>query len=131
MTGRSRCRPAAGLSISRVTVKNGAQPNTAPSNLSTSPSEGGAFYNDGSLSVDSSVLTGNSADQGGGVVFADIAASLTSITNSTVTTNTSDSEGGALYIESGAITLTGDTLTHNSADSDAPRTLHRCRIASP
>ena len=108
----------AGLSISGVTVKNGAQPNTAPSNLSTSPSNGGAFYNDGSLSVDSSVLTGNSAENEGGAVFADTAASLTSITNSTVTANTSDSEGGAFYVASGAITLTGDTLTHNSADSD-------------
>jgi hypothetical protein len=107
-----------GLSISGMTVEHGAQPDTAPSNLSIGVGQGGAFYNDGSLSIDSSVLTGNSAVFGGGVVFADTAASLTSITSSTVTANTSDSEGGALDIESGAITLTGDTLTHNSADSD-------------
>ena len=110
-----------------MTVKNGAQPNTAPSNLSTGPGEGGGFYNDGSLSVDSSTLTGNSADDGRrGSVFADTAASLTSITNSTVTTNTSNAgEGGALSITSGAITLAGDTIAHNSAESDGGMRLRR------
>jgi predicted outer membrane repeat protein len=108
----------AALSISGVTVENGAQPNTSPSHLSTSPGNGGAFYNDGSLSIDSSVLTGNSAKFNGGAVYADADASLTSVTNSTVTTSTAGQAGGALYIESGAITLTGDTLTHNTADSN-------------
>jgi uncharacterized repeat protein (TIGR01451 family) len=106
------------LSLSGVTVRNGAQPDAAPSNLSTGHGYGGAFYNDGSLSVDSSVMTGNSADFGGGVVYADTAASSTSITNSTITQNSSNNAGAGLEVVSGSITLTNDTITHNSAESD-------------
>jgi CSLREA domain-containing protein len=109
--------PTAGLTISGVTIKNGAQPDTGASANSTGARYGGAIYNDGSLSVDTSLLTGNSAYSGGGAVFSDTGATSTSITNSTLTTNSADDEGGALYIESGTITLTGDTITHNSADS--------------
>jgi uncharacterized repeat protein (TIGR01451 family) len=107
----------ASLSISAVTVQNGSQPNTAPSNNSVSPGHGGAFYNDGSLSISSSVLSNNSAVSGGGVVFSDTAATATSITNSTVTGNTADSYGGVVYALSGSVAFSGDTVTHNSADS--------------
>jgi uncharacterized repeat protein (TIGR01451 family) len=105
----------ASLSISGVTVENGSQPATAPSNNSVSPGYGGAFYNDGSLSINASVLSNDSAADGGGAVFSDAAASATSITNSTVTSDTSDAGGGALSVDSGSITLTGDTITHDSA----------------
>ena len=108
----------ASLSVSGVTIEHGAQPDTSPSDNSTSPGRGGAIYNDGFLFVDRSVLTGNSADFGGGVVFSDTAASATSITNSTVSFNASDDPGGAIEAYSGTITLTGDTISHNSADSE-------------
>jgi uncharacterized repeat protein (TIGR01451 family) len=105
----------AGLSVSGVTIANGSQNDAAPSDLSTSPSYGGAFYNDGALSVNNCVLTNNSAYSGGGVVFSSSGASATSITNSTVTGSSSaDGDGGVLYVESGTITLSGDTLTGNS-----------------
>lgn len=104
------------LAISGVTVRGGAQPGTAPSNTSTGSGHGGAFYNEGTLTVDDSVLTGNSAGSKGGVVYAAPGASETSILKSTVTNNAAGSlGGGALYVEGGSVTLIGDTITHNSA----------------
>ena len=93
----------ASLSISGVTIENGSQNDAAPSDLSTAAAYGGAFYNDGVLSVSNCAFADNSAYSGGGVVFADTGASATSITNSTVTGNSSgDGYGGALYVESGS-----------------------------
>lgn len=106
----------ASLAISGVTVQNGSQPNSAPSNNSVGPGYGGAFYNDGSLSINASVLNNNSAASGGGVVLSDTAASATSITNSTVAGNTADSYGGVVYAYSGSVTFTNDTVTHNSTE---------------
>ncbi len=108
------------LSISGVTIENGAQgPDTAtdyPSE-STGPEDGGAFYNDGSLSVDSSILRDNSAEEQGGVVYSDTAASSTSITNSTIIGNvTQEGPGGVADITAGSVTLSGDSITNNSAD---------------
>ncbi len=106
----------ASLSISGVTIENGSQNDAAPSDNSTSASYGGAFYNDGILSVSNSTLTDNSAYYGGGVVFADSAASATSISNSIVTANSNaDGYGGVLYVESGSITLSGDTITGSNS----------------
>ena len=107
--------PADSLSISGVTVESGNQNDMAPSSNSTSHGDGGAFYNDGRLSVQSSVLTSNSAWGGGGVVYADTGASATSITNSVITGNNSESNGGVVCATSGSITLTNDTITHSSA----------------
>ena len=106
----------ASLSISGVTIANGSQNHATPSDLSTAPGYGGAFYNDGVLSVNNCVLTDNSAYSAGGVVFADTGASATSITNSTVTGSSSDGYGGVLYVDSGAITLSADSITGNSTD---------------
>lgn len=106
------------LELSSVTLKHGAQPYESPSQDSVAPGYGGAVYNDGTLSIDSSVLTDNWADEGGGVVYADDAANATSITNSTITGNAADDEGGVIYAASGSVKLTGDTIAHTSADDD-------------
>jgi uncharacterized repeat protein (TIGR01451 family) len=113
----------ASLSISGVTIEDGAQPNNSqtpgvPNSYSTHPGYGGAIYNDGSVSIDSSVLTDNNSFESGGVIFADAAASATSITNSTVTGNAADNQGGIVYAASGSVTFTNDQITHNSADSN-------------
>lgn len=106
------------LAISGVTLEHGAQPEPPqPSSDSTNPGYGGAVYNDGAVSIEDSVVSDNSAYSGGSVVYADSAASSTSITNSTVTGNTSNEDGGVLDITSGTVTLAGDTITHNTADS--------------
>jgi uncharacterized repeat protein (TIGR01451 family) len=104
------------LSISGVTVENGAQNDLAPSDNSSSPEDGGAFYNDGSLSINASVLTNNSAYSDGGLVFAGSAATSTSITNSTVS-GSSDAEGygGVMYASSGSITFANDSITGSNA----------------
>jgi uncharacterized repeat protein (TIGR01451 family) len=107
----------ASLAISGVTVQNGSQPNTTPSSHSVRSGDGGAFYNDGSLSVNASVLTNDSANEAG-VVYADTAASATSITNSTVTGANSANYGGVVYAVSGTVTFTGDAITHNSASEE-------------
>jgi uncharacterized repeat protein (TIGR01451 family) len=106
----------ASLAIAGVTIENGSQPDSAPSSDSVSAGYGGAFYNDGSLSVNASVISNNSALNGGGVVFSDTAASATSITNSTLTGNSASDQGGVVYAESGSVTFANDTVTHNSAD---------------
>lgn len=106
------------LSISGVTVENGQTTYSAPSDNSTDADNGGAFYNDGILSINSSTLTGNSAYEDGGVVYTDTGASSTSITNSTVTQNSAVSPGGVAYVNTGPVTLTGDQITHNSADDE-------------
>ena len=109
----------AALSISGVTIRRAAtSAAVAPNDNSTQAGFGGAIYNDGSLSVDSSVLTGDSAVSGGGAVFADTGAGATSITNSTLTSNSSNAEGGALFTEAGTLNLSHDTLTHNSSESE-------------
>jgi uncharacterized repeat protein (TIGR01451 family) len=106
------------LAISGMTVENGAQPDVGQASAdSISPGNGGAFYNDGTLSISNSVLTGDSADYAG-VVYADTSATSTSVTNSTVTGNSSNDEGGFAYVNSGSLSLSGDTVTHNQGDSD-------------
>jgi uncharacterized repeat protein (TIGR01451 family)/CSLREA domain-containing protein len=106
------------LSVSGVTVERGVQPGSSPSDDSILPGYGGAFYNDGTLSISGSVLTDDSAEYGG-VVVADTGATSTSIANSTVTGDSVDDYGGVAYIASGSVTLSGDTVTHNSAESEA------------
>ncbi len=106
------------LSISGVTVRNGVQNESSPSDLSSNEGDGGAFSNEGRLSVDSCVLTGNSADAGGGGVYSAGSATSTSITNSAVTQSTSDGYGGVLYVTAGSVTLTDDAITHNSSNNE-------------
>jgi predicted outer membrane repeat protein len=106
------------LTVSGVTVRNGVQPNTAPSNKSSAPGDGGAFLNYGSLTVEQSVLTGSSAAVAGGVISSLSGASSTSVIDSTVEHNAADSEGGVLGVVSGSVTLTGDTIEHNTAESE-------------
>jgi uncharacterized repeat protein (TIGR01451 family)/CSLREA domain-containing protein len=105
------------LTISGVTVRNGAQNGSVPSSNSTSADDGGAFYNDGSLTIENSVLTGNSAYEEGGVVYAGSGATLTSIIGSTVTENAADGKGGVVYASSGEIVLNEDAITRNTASS--------------
>jgi predicted outer membrane repeat protein len=105
------------LTIDGVTVENGAQNGEAPSEESTAANKGGAFYNDGTLTIEDSVLKGNSAGGKGGVIYSAAQANSTNIDNSTVTRNASEGEGGVLSVASGSVELIEDTITHNSADS--------------
>jgi predicted outer membrane repeat protein len=81
---------------------------------------GGAIYNVGTLTVSSSTLSGNSADYGGAIGIGNSSGTAT-ITNSTFSGNHcqggdfGEGEGGAIY-GGGTLTVTGCTLTDNSAD---------------
>jgi uncharacterized repeat protein (TIGR01451 family) len=106
----------AALAISGVTVEHGVQ--GTPSNHSTSPTNGGAFYNDGSLSIDHSALLDNYSFSAGGAVYSDTDATATSITNSVGTGNTADDPGAIAYVKAGTVTFSNDVFTHNAADDD-------------
>ena len=78
--------------------------------------EGGGIANFGAatLTLMSSTVSGNTADRGGGFLHSGAALVLT---NSTVSANTA-SEGGGIYHDgSGPVTLTNSTVSGNSAVS--------------
>ncbi len=106
------------LTVSGVTVRNGAQPATSPSDKSSHAGEAGALLNDGSLTVEHSVLSDNSSAYAGGVVAAESGANSTSIVDSTVEHNSSDGEGGVMHAYSGSVTLTGDTIAYNTSGGE-------------
>jgi hypothetical protein len=99
-----------------VTVRDGAQSASGASTYSSDAGEAGALLNLGSLTVQASVLTDDSAANGGGAVTAGSEATETSIIDSTVEHNTTDGEGGVIHAYGGSVTLTGDTIEHNGAD---------------
>jgi hypothetical protein len=74
---------------------------------------GGAFINEGALTVKHAVLDSNAAAVGG-TVFMNNTASATSIINSTVE-DSSAREGGVIFTEGGEVTLEGDTINNNKA----------------
>ena len=86
----------------------------------------------GTLSIERSMLSGNSASSGGGILTIGGSASVTA---STVSGNSAAFDGGGIYNESGidesgtrtgSLTVTASTLNDNSA-SDSQR---RWRSAS-
>lgn len=83
---------------------------------------GGGIYNAGTLSLTGSRLSGNSAGPGavgeGGGLFNDFHAAAT-ITGSSITENTADStigEGGGIF-NYGMVTIVGSTLSGNRASA--------------
>ncbi|WP_375472921.1 beta strand repeat-containing protein [uncultured Nostoc sp.] len=76
--------------------------------------EGGGIRNTGSLTVNNSTITGNTAEYGGGGIYN--TSSLT-VNYSTITDNTAAGGGG---IEStGSLTVNHSTITGNTADGSA------------
>jgi hypothetical protein len=76
--------------------------------------EGGAIFSLGSLTLAGSNLSGNSAIVTGGAIFSELGGELT-VTDSTLSDNLAD-VGGAI-INGGTATVTGSTLSGNSAAS--------------
>ena len=89
------------LSISGVKV----------SGANASSVQGGAFNNQGTLTVSSSTLSGNIANIGGGFYNSGIAT----VTNSTISGNSANAGGGAGNI--GALTISNSTFSGNSASN--------------
>ncbi len=88
------------LSISGVTVENGDS------------ESGGAFLNEGILTITGAVLSHNEAGTAGGVI--DSTGSAVSVIDSTIEHNMAwAAGGGAIIAYDGSVTLTGDTITAN------------------
>ena len=82
-------------------------------NNSATDLDGGGIYNTGgTVTVDKSTVSGNSANEGGGF-WNDNGATVT-ITNSTVSGNTANSDGGGLW-NNGTLTITNGTIATNAA----------------
>ncbi|MCO5206950.1 MAG: hypothetical protein M9928_18215, partial [Anaerolineae bacterium] len=87
------------LSVNQATLQNGTA------------SSGGGINNDGTLAVNNSTFSGNSAtDVGGGINNT----GTLSIANSTLSGNSADDYGGGID-NSGTLTITNSTLSGNSA----------------
>ncbi|MBX2999504.1 MAG: hypothetical protein KF893_13390 [Caldilineaceae bacterium] len=90
------------LTLNEVTISGGLR----------SLGPGGGIYNNGTLTVTNSLITGNEAEYGGGL--ANYMGDVT-ITNSTLSGNTADYGGGiANYL--GNMTIADSTLSGNTAD---------------
>jgi hypothetical protein len=72
---------------------------------------GGGVFNNGNLTLNSSTVSGNSATIGGGIVNN---RNLT-LENSTVSGNSATNNGGGIYIANGIIALNNSTVSGNSA----------------
>ncbi len=75
---------------------------------------GGAIGSYGTLTINNSILSGNSASQYGGAIYS--TGTLT-INNSTLSGNSTDEYGGAIYNSSDTLTINNSTLSGNSADN--------------
>ena len=74
--------------------------------------DGGGIYNSGTFTLTKSTVTGNGCGTNGGGIYS--SGTLT-LTKSTVTDNRARLDGGGIYNSGGSITLTNSTLSKNSA----------------
>ncbi|MDR2016362.1 MAG: hypothetical protein LBP90_01965 [Burkholderiales bacterium] len=76
---------------------------------------GGGIYNEGTLTLTNSTVSGNTTDRSGGGIHNDVNATLT-LTNSTVSGNTTTDYGGGIFNGVNAtLTLTNSTVSDNTA----------------
>ena len=82
-------------------------------NIATNDVGGGIYcYDNSTLSLTDSTVSGNTANSGGGIYCYN---STLSLTDSTVSGNTANS-GGGIYNESGTLTLTNSTISGNTTN---------------
>ncbi|MBK8138144.1 MAG: ExeM/NucH family extracellular endonuclease [Chloroflexi bacterium] len=98
--------PGQSLTLNRVTLTNGFGAGLT--------SDGGAIYNDGTLTLISSVLSGNHGMYGG-AVFSSSTGTL-SVTNSLISGNLADNTGGGIR-NRGVLTVANSTIAGNYAAS--------------
>jgi CSLREA domain-containing protein len=97
------------VSISGVTITGG-------DNTASDDRGGGGIYNNGTLTVTSSTISGNTetGDNDGGGIYNNFALT---VTNSTISGNVeTDAAGGGIYND-GALTVTNSTISGNTASS--------------
>lgn len=97
------------MTLERVTIHgNAAEDNSG-------------VYNDGTLTVIDSTISGNTTTgalgtQGAGFL---IDGGTATITNSTISGNSSSTDGGGISVDAGTLTVNNATITGNVADGDA------------
>ena len=84
-------------------------------NRFTNSGDGGVIYNSGTVTIENSTLSGNSAHSGGAITNAS-KASLT-INNALFASNNAADCGGAIINNSGDLVITNSTFIGNSANS--------------
>jgi hypothetical protein len=106
------------LDLSGVTLRGGGFQNTDPTTIFTNPFNGGAILNfGGTLKLNNSTVTGNKADNGGGIF---IGAGQGTVTNTIVSNNSTSFDGGGIStLFGGSLTLADSTITNNTAARNA------------
>ncbi len=105
------------VTISGLTLSNGSANAASPND------RGGAILNEGTLTINNSIITDNSGSFGGGIYNEGQGGASLTITNSTISNNSSSNIGGGLYNDgdSGSATMTirSSTISGNSAEVGA------------
>jgi CSLREA domain-containing protein len=95
------------LTLQNVTVRNGC----ADGSVFSSNPDGGGIASEGTLTLTSSTLSGNSASGEGGGILGN---GTVTITNSTFSGNSAINAGGGIF-NTGTMTVTNSTISGNSA----------------
>ncbi len=117
----------ADLTINETTLTGGvADPNVAFGSFFPG-ADGGAIYNNGTLTISNSTISGNSALDDGGAINSDAGsatAAVVTIINSTISGNSAAGNGGGISnttftgagANTGVINITNSTISGNSAN---------------
>jgi len=100
------------VGISGLTIEDG---NGVSGTGAAYDGSGGGIYNQGTLTLTDSTISGNSAAGSGGGIYND--GTLTLLTNSAVSGNFAGKAGGGIS-NSGTVTLSNSTISGNSAGGD-------------
>lgn len=100
--------PGANVELAKLTISNGKAPGTRG---------GGGIYNEGAVTVSECVISGNFAEYGAGIYSygGDEPVGPIVVINSTITANTAESGGGGIYAINAAVTLLNSTVSGNTA----------------
>jgi hypothetical protein len=77
---------------------------------------GGGIYTNGTLTVTNSALSGNVANDGGGI-FNSSSSTLT-VNNSAISGNSADTDGGGIYNNQGTLTVNNSAISSNTVGAD-------------
>jgi CSLREA domain-containing protein len=95
--------------ISNVTIRNGYY-------VPTVDAWGGGIYNQGTLTVSSTTISGNYANAHGGGIYN--RSGIVTVMDSTLSQNIAHQSGGGIYNYYGLLTVVNSTLSQNTADQN-------------
>ncbi len=77
---------------------------------------GGIYVNSGTANISNCTISGNSASRYGGGIFGGSDSTI-NVNSSIISDNRASSNGGGIYINGGAITIAGSTISDNTGSS--------------